>query len=82
MHVEGSRISILVGSDFDGYLAELAKGLVKEVKRAGISDVKFAVILPDEMMQEANLAHLSTSGDVVRAFGLSDIAAVQDWLVT
>ncbi|WP_371168861.1 hypothetical protein [Aliiroseovarius sp. 2305UL8-7] len=77
---EGTRLSILIGADFDGYLSELAKGLAKELKRADLADVKCAVILPDGMVQEAALAHVTTDGEELRAFGVSTRQAAQDWL--
>jgi len=69
---------IVVDSDFDGYFAELARGL-KTASLAHKSLVKLAVVTDAERMDEARLSGFDVSAVPVRLFATADRRAALEW---
>lgn len=75
-----ARSMIVVDADFDGYMAELARGLRAVVERAGASAQRIAVIVNADVLDEAELGGLSPDGAALRAFPRNDAAAALAWV--
>jgi hypothetical protein len=74
------RAIIFVDPDFDGYLAELAKGLKKAIKKRVGERPKIAIVLTEGVLAEAATAGLTEDGDPVRAFAASQRDVALNWL--
>jgi SpoIIAA-like len=69
---------IVIDPDFDGYFAELARGL-KTSSLAHKSLVKLAVVTDAERMEEARLSGFDVSAVPVRLFDAADQRAALEW---
>ena len=69
---------IIIDPDFDGYFAELARGL-KNASLAHKSLVKLAVVTDPERMDEARLSGFDVSAVPVRLFDAADRRAALEW---
>ncbi len=68
----------VVDRDFDGYFAEVVRGLVN-ASLAHRSLVKLAVVTEAEQMEEARLAGFDRAAAPVRLFTSTDRKAAFDW---
>ena len=69
---------IVIDPDFDGYFAELARGL-KTASLAHKSLVKLAVVTGAERMEEARLSGFEASPVTVRLFEEADRKTALEW---
>jgi hypothetical protein len=69
---------IVIDPDFDGYFAELARGL-KTASLAHKRLVKLAVVTDVERMEEARLSGFDVSAVPVRLFASADQRAALEW---
>ena len=69
---------IVIDPDFDGYFAELARGL-KNASLAHKNLVKLAVVTDANRMEEAKLSGFEVSAVPVRLFAEADQRAALDW---
>jgi SpoIIAA-like len=69
---------IVVDRDFDGYFAELARGLASAAL-AHKSLVKLAVVTDTDRMDEAKLSGFDVSAVTIRLFATTDQKAALDW---
>ncbi len=69
---------IVIDPDFDGYFAELARGL-KNASLAHKNLVKLAVVTDVDRMEEAKLSGFEISAVPVRLFVEADQRAALDW---
>ncbi len=69
---------IVISRDFDGYFAELARGLAN-VSLAHKTIVRIAVVTDGDRMDEARLAGFDVSAVPIRLFAVSDRRAAYDW---
>jgi hypothetical protein len=69
---------IVIDPDFDGYFAELARGL-KNASLAHKSLVKLAVVTDPERMDAARLSGFEASPVPVRLFAEADEKAALEW---
>ena len=69
---------IVIDPDFDGYFAELARGLTN-ASLAHKSLVKLAVVTDAERMDEARLSGFEASPVPVRLFAEADEKAALEW---
>jgi glucose-6-phosphate dehydrogenase assembly protein OpcA len=69
---------IVIDRDFDGYFAELARGLAK-ASLAHRSLVKMAVVTDADRMEEARLSGFEASAVPIRLFAAADRNAAFDW---
>jgi hypothetical protein len=69
---------IVIDRDFDGYLSELARGLVS-VSSAHRNLVKVAVVADAGLMDEARLSGFEDSAVPIRFFAATDQGAAIDW---
>jgi len=69
---------IVIDPDFDGYFAELARGL-KNASLAHKNLVKLAVVTGADRMEEAKLSGFEVSAVPVRLFAEADQKAALDW---
>jgi len=69
---------IIIDPEFDGYFAELARG-VKTASLAHKSLVKLAVVTDAERMDEARLSGFDVSAVPVRLFDAADRRAALEW---
>ena len=69
---------IVIDPDFDGYFAELARGLANAAL-AHKSLVKLAVVTDPEQMDEARLAGFEASPVPVRLFARADEKGALEW---
>jgi len=69
---------IVVDRDFDGYFAELARGLASAAL-AHKSLVKLAVVTDTDRMDEAKLSGFDGSAVTIRRFATADQKAALDW---
>ena len=69
---------IVIDPDFDGYFAEMARGLAN-ASLAHRSLVKLAVVTDPERMDEATLSGFETSPVPVRLFAEADETGALDW---
>ena len=76
------RAIIFVKPDFDGYLAELAKGLKKVAKDSAGARLRIAVVFAENVIAEAATAGLTEEGDPIRAFAAGQRDAALNWLVS
>ncbi|MCA0425007.1 MAG: hypothetical protein LCH61_17120 [Proteobacteria bacterium] len=74
-----ARSMIVVDPDFDGYMAELSRGLNTILARTGTGVKKIAVILNADSLDEAELGGLSTNGASLRAFPRGETQAALAW---
>jgi hypothetical protein len=74
----GTGLVIVIGRDFDGYLAELARGLAN-VSLAHKNIVRIAVVTDADRMDEAKLSGWSASAVPVRLFAASERRAAYNW---
>ena len=74
-------VAIVIDPDFDGYLAEIATGLRKELHRLGRTDFKIALIMPETMMKEVALTRLANETAQVRVCAEAAEADAMAWLV-
>lgn len=75
-----NAVAIVIDPDFDGYLAEIATGLRKEIHRLGRSDFKIALIMPEGMMREVALTDLTQDHAQVRVYANTDESDAMAWL--
>jgi SpoIIAA-like len=73
-----SGLVIVIDRDFDGYFAELSRGLAK-ASLAHRSLVKLAVVTDADRMDEAKLAGFEKSAVPIRLFAAADRNAAFDW---
>jgi hypothetical protein len=71
---------VVIDRDFDGYLAELARGL-SNAALAHRALVKLAVVTEEGKMPEAQLSGFDKSAVPVRFFAASDRTAAFEWAV-
>ena len=69
---------VVIDRDFDGYMAELARGLANAAL-AHRSLVKLAVVTDADRMDEASLSGFSTSAVPIRLFATADRNLALDW---
>jgi hypothetical protein len=69
---------IVIDPDFDGYFAELARGLTN-ASLAHKSLVKLAIVTGAERMDEARLSGFEASPVPVRLFAEADEKAALEW---
>ena len=69
---------IVIDRDFDGYLAELSRGLANAAL-AHRSLVKLAVVADSDRMDEAKLSGFDVSAVPIRLFAAADQNAAFDW---
>jgi hypothetical protein len=69
---------IIIDPDFDGYFAELARGLANAAL-AHKSLVKLALVADPEQMGEARLTDFEASPVPVRLFARSDEKGALEW---
>jgi hypothetical protein len=69
---------IVIDPDFDGYFAELARGLAN-ASLAHKSLVKLALVADADRMDEAKLSGFEASAVPVRLFASADQKAALDW---
>ena len=69
---------IIVDRDFDGYFAELARGLANAAL-AHKSLVKLAIVTDADRMDEARLSGFDLSAVPVRFFAMADRKAALEW---
>ncbi len=69
---------IVIDRDFDGYFAELSRGLANAAL-AHRSLVKLAVVADADRMEEAKLSGFDISAVPIRLFDSSDRNAAFDW---
>jgi len=69
---------IVISRDFDGYLAELARGLAN-VSVAHKTIVRIAVVIDADRMEEAKLNSWSASAVSIRLFSKEERRAACDW---
>ncbi len=69
---------LVIDRDFDGYFAELARGLAN-VALAHKSLVRFAVITNADQIDEAKLSGFDVAADSIRLFAAADQRAALDW---
>jgi hypothetical protein len=73
-----SGLVIIIDPEFDGYFAELARGL-KTASLAHKSLVKLAVVTGAERMDEARISGFDVSAVPVRLFDTADQRAALEW---
>ena len=73
-----SGLVVVIDRDFDGYFAELARGLAN-VALAHRALVKLAVVADSDRMDEARLSGFSASAVPVRLFAAADRSLAFDW---
>ena len=73
-----SGLVVVIDRDFDGYLAELARGLANAAL-AHRSVVKLAVVADSDRLDEARLSGFSASAVPVRLFAAADRNLAFDW---
>ncbi len=73
-------VAIVIDPDFDGYLAEIATGLRKELRRLNRADFKVALIMPENMLKEAALMRLASESGQVRLCPEAQSAQAMAWL--
>ena len=73
-------VAIVIDPAFDGYLAEIATGLGKELHRLGRTDFKIALIMPETMMKEVALTRLVNEAAQVRVCAEATEADAMAWL--
>jgi len=71
-------VVIVIDRDFDGYLAELARGLANAAL-AHKNLVKLAVVTEADRMDEAKLSGFDVSAVPIRLFVAADQKAALDW---
>ena len=76
--VAATGLVIVIDRDFDGYLAELARGLAS-VSVAHKTIVRIAVVIAADQMEEAKLSPWSASAVPVRLFSTEQRRAAYDW---
>ena len=69
---------VVIDHDFDGYFAELARGLANAAL-AHRALVKLAVVTEDDRMQEARLSGFDRAAAPVRFFASDDRVAAFEW---
>jgi hypothetical protein len=69
---------IVVDEDFDGYFAELARGLTN-ASLAHRSLVRLAVVTEADATEEARLSGFDRAAAPVRLFAAADLKAAFDW---
>jgi hypothetical protein len=74
----GTGLVIVIDPDFDGYLAELARGLTT-VSVAHKNVVRIAVVGNADQIEEAKLSGFSDSAVTIRLYDSSDRRAAYDW---
>jgi hypothetical protein len=73
-----SGLVVVIDREFDGYIAELARGIAS-VALAHRSLVKVAVVADSDQMDEARLGGFSESAVPVRLFAVADRNLALDW---
>ncbi len=71
-------VVIVIDRDFDGYFAELGRGLAN-VSLAHKNLVKLAVVTDADRMDEAKLSGFDVSAVPIRLFATPDQRAAMDW---
>ncbi len=74
----GIGLVVVVDPDFDGYFAELARGLAT-VSLAHKNVVRIAVVTDADQMEEAKLSGFSDSAVTVRLYAATERRAAYDW---
>src|SRR5271167_1770947 len=69
---------VVIDRDFDGYFAELARGL-KHASLAHKNLVKVAVVTEADRMDEAKLSGFDAPAVPIRLFAANDRRAAYDW---
>ena len=69
---------VVIDRDFDGYFAELARGL-KHASLAHKNLVKVAVVTEADRMEEAKLSGFDAPAVPIRLFAANDRRAAYDW---
>jgi hypothetical protein len=73
-------LAVFVARDFDGYLAELLRGLEKTAEDGDAPFARWALILRDDEIGEADLYGKSLAGGKLRVFRDSERQAALGWL--
>ena len=73
-----SGLVVVIDRDFDGYLAELSRGLANAAL-AHRSLVKLALVTDPDRMDEASLGGFRTSAVPIRIFATADRNQAFDW---
>ena len=74
----GSGLVIVVDPDFDGYFAEVARGLTT-VSLAHKNVVRIAVVTEADQIDEAKISGFSDAAVPIRLYAASDLRAAYDW---
>lgn len=74
----GARLYAEVGAGFDGYMAELVSALLRACGDGRLA--RCALVVPDEMLAEAQLAGAPEAGGKMRGFGARDAAVARRWV--
>lgn len=74
----GARLLAEVGRGFDGYMAELVAALLRACGDGRLS--RCALVVPDTMLAEAQLAGAPEAGGKLRGFPAHDAAAARRWV--
>ncbi len=74
----GTGLVIVVSQDFDGYFAEVARGLAN-VAVAHKNVVRIAVVTEADQMDEAKLVGWNTSAVPIRLFSTQELSAAYAW---
>lgn len=76
----GGFVLVIAGDDFDGYLAEIARGLRRVASNAAIGARRVALVAPESMMAELSEAGVTRTDGAIRAFPEADAAAARAWV--
>ena len=74
----GTGLVVVIDADFDGYLAELARGLTT-VSLAHKNVVRIAVVAEADQMEEAKISGFSVSAVPIRLYAAGERKAAYDW---
>lgn len=74
----GTGLVVVIDPDFDGYFAELARGLTT-VSLAHRNIVRIAVVTEPDRIEEARISGFSVSAVPIRLYAASDRQAAYDW---
>ena len=76
--IASTGVVIVIDRDFDGYFAELARGLANS-SLAHKNLVKLAVVTETDRMDEAKLSGFDVSAVPIRLFGANERNAAYNW---
>ena len=74
----GIGLVVVIDPDFDGYFAELARGLTT-VSLAHKNVVRIAVVTEADRMDEAKISGFSVSAVPIRLYAAADRKTAYDW---